>query len=294
MNKLISILKLSLIAVVLLIAPSTVFGATYTLSNGDSFEGSENEYKYAEIVLEIQDEYPEILDKVWEKIYEKNKKSFPTTEQILKTATFSGNASYNPITKEYTITKDSKTGGKIVFEVKHKFSKSKLKKLTKEFTAGLVKEVDMLEKEKSKEAGIFGKKLTVKPGSDLEYIMDGFDEFNYDVGFAFGSSMQKTVVDLDIKTNQTNNLKLASYSTLGKKYEFNQQDKEESDLYIDVSNNYSDTLEYGFFDEPLTKTHYIYLELDEKAPVGSGVRISISDIRQFVTLLSDDIWFDFN
>lgn len=290
----------------------------YTLPNGTQFRGDYAEYSVATYLSNMNDRFPIFLAKVWDMSAKKNVKKFVTSKQILSTAKFEGNAGYDSSTKEFYLTRDSKSGGKIIFEVNNKNLGSNIDKLhalfaknaDKEFEKESKKQLRIIEKDFYK---VFGVKVDleeivgsddsgtddewIRPGSDLEKLMDNFEALAFEIDEDITENISSLKIDVAGYTN-TNNMEMISFYTSPKKPSiFNSNQKLSMNTYKYFSkDSLPKTLSLQINHDPndiegiLTKPFYIYVEIDEKAAVGTTFRFRINDIRQFASLKSSDIW----
>ena len=264
----------------MIIAPSITSAATYKLTNGQSFNGTEDEYKYAELLLAVEADLPRILKTSWEKAVKKSK--FPSIETILKKSKVSGSATYNPTSKEFTISNTA--DGKIILEVNHKFSESKINKIIDNFAKELQKEVDIIDKK----ANVRPPK-TVQAGSDLYTINLRFGRKLEALGYNLGLSILSFMVELDGKSNKTTNQPMFIHSYVGKNDSF--PEVLGKDLYYyPLPPVFDDKVVHiQFFDMPSKKV-FINMEVDKKAAPGTTFTFKVNDIRGLTKLKAQDIW----
>lgn len=274
-----SILTLLPFIFVLCLVPHLADAKSYILSDGDAFEGTEQEYKYAELLLKIQNDIPTITTQVWNKVSKKYK--FPTTSKILSTVKFTGDAGYNPVTREYYLS-NANGGGKIVIQIKHKFSRKKIEKITDSF----LDELDKVLTKYETDAKVTSPKK-IKEGSDLDDVASVLYDHFYDVGSDLGISTYRSFITLKGQTNKKGVQPILMSSFLGKNGTISEAEK--GDMYIELTPNFTEDL-YFELESQLYKTSFINIEIDEAADTNTKVTFKIEEIRQLTSLKPADIW----
>lgn len=263
------------------ITPLVSQAATYELSDGDYFEGTEEEYKYAELLLKIESDLPIIIERAWQKTSGKTK--FPSVDTVLKKTKVSGSATYNSKTKEFTIS--NQNDGVIVLDVKHGLSKTKVFKIIDTFTENLILEIDAYQKNANVKIP-----TKIKEDSDLDYINSSFEDTFYDLGFELGTALKSIVVEIDGKTNKISDQSMLVYGMPTKNYTLKTENIE--DYYRKFPSTFNDEPLIFEFDTIPQKNVYVNMKLDEKADPNTTINFKVSDVRGFSKLKASDIWLD--
>ena len=278
--------KINLIAVLFLammfFVPNTSLAGVYTLSNGDDFDGSLDEYNYAQLILKIDAEKTTILKDAWNKVSQKNKSL--VLAKVISKATFLGDAGYDSAKKEFYVS-NSKSVGRISFEVKHGLSRSKISKIINNFSKELEVTFDKYEKDSK-----IKKIKKIKKNSDLENVVESFVDSFYDVGYDLGINLRRTYINIQGVYNRFVKQPVLMYSDFGKRSKGFTGNITE-DYYYDLEPVFDEEL---FFEESTVpyKPLYINIALDGEAEPGTMLTFKLKDVRGLSNLKVEDIWPD--
>lgn len=256
---------------------------TYVLSNGEDFEGTKEEYEYAEFLLSVIDDLPQIMGDVWTKTVGKAK--FPKTADIVKKAQFQGTAKYDTKTNTFTL---SNTNGRstIALPINHKLSRSKFNKFVDKFISELDKAVD----KKEREAGVSIKKI--KEDSDLDYLMGTYEDVMYEIGYNLGIALRTVHFEIEGNLNKKTPEPILMYTFMGRngyliESELTEEEKEYYTLKLDPEFKEDLSVE---LEEAITRPVFLNFAITEDASPQTTVTFKVTGIRAMTTLEPGDIW----
>ena len=269
------------VAGLVFLIPQFSFAAFYTLTNGESFEGSAEEYRYANFLVNVAEDFNFIAAESWDAAVKKEK--FPSLAKFAASASFSGDAGYNKKKKEFYIS-NSKGASSINIPVKHAITKSKVDKVLKKFENELLNRLDEMEirgKFKLKEEAL-------EDNPDLAILLTNIEDVSFRAGETLGLALLNTVVSFKGSVNNIlpQPILIASCPT-NNNCIIEKEDRE--DYHVKYSSNFEDEFYMAHQDLP-EKAVSLMFELDESAVPNTRFTFKLNGVRALSSLKGSDIW----